>query len=146
VLRYAAAPRPPAARPQPSAVSFLPCASGDIFNLAPTNIAREKEIMEMFDTSVKEKINAEVQQKVTKSLAAQKRDEPRQKELETHFTHALESLFARIERGMTVEIRFLPPKDAATATSPGADLIAAEIESDINTAAWRRTGAKAPPN
>jgi hypothetical protein len=73
------------------------------------SIEREKDILEFFDKSVKDKIDASVTEKIRELMAGKDSAEPRMKELEAHLGRALESLLARIERGMTVEVRYLPP-------------------------------------
>lgn len=68
-----------------------------------------KILLEMFDTNIKKTIDVAVEARVKELAPPTDGKDGRARELETHLNHALHSLFARIERGMTVEIRFLPP-------------------------------------
>jgi hypothetical protein len=85
------------------------------------NIEGDAAIVEMFDLSIKKTIDAAVDAKVKELAPPTDGKDGRARELETHLNYALHSLFARIERGMTVEIRFLPPPapaDSAAVASP----------------------------
>jgi hypothetical protein len=73
------------------------------------NIEGDKAILDMFDLSITKTIDAAVEAKVKELAPPTDGKDGRAQELDTHLNHALHSLFARIERGMTVEIRFLPP-------------------------------------
>ena len=68
-----------------------------------------EEISEIFDKKIKEVIDAAVSEK-TSQLVAPEGATGRKAEQRTDIAWALEALFARVERGMTVEIRFLAPE------------------------------------
>lgn len=72
-------------------------------------IEGDKALLSMFDNSIKQTVDAAVEAKVKELVPSTGETDGRKKELETHLDHALHSLFARIERGMTIEIKFLPP-------------------------------------
>jgi hypothetical protein len=74
-------------------------------------IAREKDLLDILDKSVTEKIEATIKARVRELVPDESDGRP--KELQTHMTLALQSMFARVERGMSIEIRFLPPSVAA---------------------------------
>lgn len=84
-------------------------------------IEGDKAILGMFDASIKQTIDTAVEAKVREIAPPTDEKDGRARELDTHLRQALHSLFARIERGMTVEIRFLPPPapgDSATSEAP----------------------------
>ncbi|GJL80246.1 MAG: hypothetical protein NPINA01_32350 [Nitrospinaceae bacterium] len=75
----------------------------------------EKEIKSIFDKKIEETIDKAIKEK-TKSLLEQNKDESlRKNEQDIDISWALKSILARIERGMTVEIRFLPPAQEESA-------------------------------
>ena len=81
------------------------------------NMEGGEEILGMFDDTIKKTVDAAIEAKSKELVEAMpKAKEGRARELETHMSYALESLFARIERGMTVEIRFLPPPTTTSET------------------------------
>lgn len=85
----------------------------------------EREVEDIFDKKIRSTIESAVEAK-TEDLVAQIVDKSeRAREQRQHLKISLESLLARIERGMTVEIRCLaPPKeigaDETTGTKPEA--------------------------
>lgn len=79
--------------------------------LKPLEAEITKTVCDAIDARVKE-LMARVEEK-----------KGRKHELETALRWAMESLFARIERGMTVEIRFIPPAESRETIEGG------EIES-----------------
>jgi hypothetical protein len=74
----------------------------------------DDEIKDFFDSKIEKTIEAAVAEKVAELMKDTKDKPGRTKEQEIDLTWALKSLLARIERGMTVEIRYLapPPKPA----------------------------------
>lgn len=68
----------------------------------------EQEAGEMFEKKIKKSIDEAIEQKISELF---KRDSTpgREKELQNHLHWALESLLAYIERGVIIEVRFLPP-------------------------------------
>ncbi len=62
-----------------------------------------------FDERITATVKAAIDEKTKELVAAGNAKAGRKEELRVAVETALESLFARIERGMTVEIRFLPP-------------------------------------
>jgi hypothetical protein len=72
----------------------------------------------MFDMNIKKTIEAAVEAKVKELVPSTNAKDGRARELDTQLNMALQSLFARIERGMTVEIRFLPPNTTSETGGP----------------------------
>ena len=68
-----------------------------------------EEVENIFGTKIKQEINAAVETKVAEILASSKAPKARHAELGGHLTKALEALLAKIERGMTIELRIAPP-------------------------------------
>ena len=103
------------------------------------NIEGDKAILDMFDLSITKTIDAAVEAKVKELVPPTDGKDGRARELDTHLNRALHSLFARIERGMTVEIRFLLPpvrSEAVGLEAPGETTAApfaqlAEISSQL---------------
>lgn len=69
----------------------------------------EDEVENIFGTKIKQEIKAAVDSKVAEIVANSKAPQAQRPELEAHLTKALEALLAKIERGMTVELRIGPP-------------------------------------
>ncbi|ESY63256.1 MULTISPECIES: hypothetical protein [Mesorhizobium] len=63
----------------------------------------------MLDDSIKKLAAKSVEERVEELLATATGDQGRKNEQRTDLTWAVESILARVERGMTVEIRMLPP-------------------------------------
>jgi hypothetical protein len=89
------------------------------------NVLTEVEVDKLFDTKIKEHIEAALETKVTE-LSAQLEKSPRANEQRNDLNWALRSILAHIERGMLVEVRFIPPA-AAKAVEAGADAPPASI-------------------
>jgi hypothetical protein len=73
-----------------------------------TDVLTEKEITDLFDKKITDKISAAIDAKVDELL----KDDGtagRVKEQRTDLKWALESILAHVEQGMIVEIRFVPP-------------------------------------
>ncbi|MES2435906.1 MAG: hypothetical protein V4586_19000 [Pseudomonadota bacterium] len=68
-----------------------------------------KEVEDFFDSKIKTEIETAVAVKVEEILADGKAPAKRKGELNTHLTWALESILAKVERGMTIELRIAPP-------------------------------------
>ncbi len=81
-------------------------------------IEGDKALLELFDASIKQTIEAAVEAKVKEVAPSADAADGRARELDIHLRHALDSLFARIERGMTVEIRFIPPPASSDDLNP----------------------------
>jgi hypothetical protein len=71
------------------------------------------EIEKFFGTKIKESVKSEVEKQAEKLLETISDNGGRRNELRNGLEWALDSLLARVERGMTVEIRLLPPPVAA---------------------------------
>ncbi|HEY1382488.1 MAG TPA: hypothetical protein VGF43_02680, partial [Dongiaceae bacterium] len=69
----------------------------------------EEEIESFFGSKIKQTIAQEIEQRTTELVGGHDGKAGRKEEQRTYLRWALESVLARIERGMTVEIRFLPP-------------------------------------
>ena len=69
----------------------------------------EQEIETIFGGKIKETIDNAIEHKVVEILGADGGNQGRKQEQKTYLNWALNSILARVERGMTVEIRFLPP-------------------------------------
>jgi len=70
----------------------------------------EDDIKEMFDDKIQKTIDIAIEGKVDELLGSADGNPGRPHEQRTDLTWALESLMALIERGLKVEIRFLPPQ------------------------------------
>jgi len=68
----------------------------------------EEEVENIFGAKIKQEIKAAVDSKVAEILANSKAPKARQPEMGSHLTKALEALLAKIERGMTIELRIGP--------------------------------------
>jgi hypothetical protein len=81
----------------------------------------QEELEQLYEGKIQKAVDKAVENHVEVLLESAKGDEGRQSEQRIDLQWALTALFARLERGMTVEIRFLPPphsqapEDAATA-------------------------------
>lgn len=67
------------------------------------------EVSEIFDKKIKDVVDASIDEKTTE-LVGPDGVTGRKAEQRTDIAWALEALFARVERGMTVEIRFIAPE------------------------------------
>jgi hypothetical protein len=70
----------------------------------------EEEIREFFDSKIDKTIKKAIEEKVSEILPEPKRATGRIHEQRTDLAWALESILARVERGMRVEVRLLPPE------------------------------------
>jgi hypothetical protein len=73
------------------------------------------QIEKMFDDTIKQEVEKAVQEHTAEIMKGIKGRKGRENEQETHIKWALESIISRVERGMTVEIRMLPPPKAKVA-------------------------------
>ena len=76
----------------------------------------EKEIKEFFDAKIEKNIREAIDAKATELLDTSQGTHSPQKH--TEIAWAIESVLARVERGVTVEIRFVPPATNADADGP----------------------------
>ncbi len=81
----------------------------------------DEEIKAFFDSKIEKAIDDAI--KLKASQIAPPNGEGRSHELLTGMEWALRSILTRVERGMTVEVRFLPPKSAKGAEPPSPDQI-----------------------
>jgi hypothetical protein len=83
------------------------------------DVFSESEIDSLFDSKIKEKINIAVEKKVSE-LVPDDGSPGRAKEQKTDLKWALESILAHVERGVTIEVRFLPPspREATESADP----------------------------
>jgi hypothetical protein len=80
----------------------------------------EEEVKLIFDKKIEDIIRGSIMEKVNELLPTSGGSTGRVNELRTDLTWALESVLTRVERGMTVELRFLPPPQRADAApTPG---------------------------
>ncbi|WP_282091223.1 hypothetical protein [Epibacterium ulvae] len=70
-----------------------------------------KEIEEFFDKKIEKTIKLEVEKKVASLLKEGKATKAQQGELKGQLTWALNSLLAKMERGLTIELRIAPPSE-----------------------------------
>lgn len=75
---------------------------------------------DLLNESITKTIETEVEKKVTELVDGSKADDGRKNEQKIDLRWALESILARVERGMSVEIRLLPPpiKEAEDGEEP----------------------------
>jgi hypothetical protein len=89
----------------------------DIRNLrastANLKIPAAQNLAEQYDALINETVQANVRQEAERLAGESGADKARQNELSTHLEMALHGMLERIERGMTVELRFLPPTKPA---------------------------------
>jgi len=64
----------------------------------------EKELEDFLDNKVKKSLDAAVKEEVLRLSTESSLENPRKKELESELSWALKALFARVERGMRVEL------------------------------------------
>lgn len=74
---------------------------------------KDDPIAKLFDAKIKEVVDASVEAKVQEVLKDVDGKNGRKHEQASDMKWALESILARVERGMTVEIRLLPPATPA---------------------------------
>lgn len=70
---------------------------------------KDEPIQQLFEGTINKTIAAAVEAKVEEVVSTIEGKEARKNEQRTDIKWALESILARVERGMTVEIRMLPP-------------------------------------
>ncbi|QKD02213.1 hypothetical protein [Mesorhizobium loti] len=87
---------------------------------------KEDPIAELFDAKINKVVGASIDAKVQEILDKVDGRDGRKHEQATDLKWALESILARVERGMTVEIRLLPP----AISDGGDDAAAAKIQFD----------------
>ena len=68
-----------------------------------------EEIEKLIDEKIKNKITNEIDGFKTNILESKKLEKGRKHEIETSLNHILEDILSRVESGMTVEVRFIPP-------------------------------------
>lgn len=71
----------------------------------------EDEVKQIFEARIKKTIEEEVAARVAATIELGKEEVGRKQELRNGLEWALNSILYRIERGMTVEVRFLPPAE-----------------------------------
>lgn len=76
---------------------------------AKIDALKNEPINEIFESSIKKTIEASIEAKTGELVGAITGKDARKNEQRTDLKWALESILARVERGMTVEIRMLPP-------------------------------------
>lgn len=105
----------------------------DIRNLrastANLKIPAAQTLAEQYDALINETVEANVREEAERLAAGSGADGARQNELANHLGLALHGMLERIERGMTVEIRFLPPvKPAEGEATEDSDSAAADFD------------------
>jgi hypothetical protein len=83
-----------------------------------TDMANKAELTALLDKSIKDTLEAAVKAKAAELVPVRADVAGRKHELQGQMEWALESILTRVERGMAVEIRFLPPKAVATDGAP----------------------------
>ncbi len=76
---------------------------------AKAQVFSEDEIEDIFGSKITEEIDKKVDEKVSEILNESKAPAERKGELEGRLQWALKALLAKVERGMTVELRISPP-------------------------------------
>ena len=76
-------------------------------------IHTEKELQALFDDKINEKFTAAIKSQVLRLLGPEEQQAGRRTELRSLLTWALESLIARVERGIQIEIRSVAPVASA---------------------------------
>lgn len=71
-----------------------------------------KSMVQGFDEIIAHTVESRIREEAHRLAVESKADSSRKNELTNHLVKAIEGLLARIERGMKVDIRFLPPPDA----------------------------------
>jgi hypothetical protein len=69
----------------------------------------EQPVVQVLEDQIQQQIEKCVKDKVDEILKDYNGPEPRKRELENPLTTSLEQILQRVERGMTVEIRLIPP-------------------------------------
>jgi hypothetical protein len=82
-------------------------------------IEQETDILRILDSSIINTVEKAIKEKVAGMIPDASDGRPR--EMQSHLKLALDSLFARIERGMIVEVRFVPPPPEEGMVSAAAD-------------------------
>jgi hypothetical protein len=82
-----------------------------------TNVLTEKEAGEIFDKKIHERIEAAIESKLDELAPKDDGTPGRAKEQRIDLKWALESILAHVERGMIVEVRFVPPPEKAAETA-----------------------------
>jgi hypothetical protein len=77
----------------------------------------DEDILGKIENNVKKKVEQSIKERAAELIKEYRKDDARKNELEAGLKWAMQSLMARVERGMIVEVRFLPPpkpKDGAS--------------------------------
>jgi hypothetical protein len=81
----------------------------------------DEKIVAMLENQVTAKVEAAIKAKAEEIVANYAGEEGRKNELRNSLNGALELMLQRVERGMTVEIRLIPPPSAAAEQAEAAD-------------------------
>ena len=87
-------------------------------NEKSTAISDKTNLLKIYDEMIGEKIDKAVDEKLNEMLASVKNNNGRKNEQEKHLRYALESILSRLESGMTIELRALPPPKEQGAEDP----------------------------
>ncbi len=74
-------------------------------------ISFDEDELKIFENKVDKLIDAKVKERVAEIMETSKTEGPRSQEVENGLIWAHRALLARIERGMTLDVRFLPPAE-----------------------------------
>lgn len=85
-------------------------------NLA--GVPQAKALAEQFDSIIDQTLQTRIRERADALAAEATSDEGRRHELGNHLAKALEGLLARIERGMKIDIRVLPPSEPEEGEDP----------------------------
>lgn len=92
----------------------------------------EAEIKEFFDSKIEKTIKEAIDEKVSELLGPRSQTPGRTNETRGLLEWALESILARIERGLTVEIRLVPPPTKQPEAETEADKTSTKTFAEIN--------------
>ncbi len=76
----------------------------------------------MFDTELEKQIDKSIEEKVDELLGKSEIEQSRKTELNKALHDTLRALLARIERGMSIEVRMLPPEISIDEDGEGEEL------------------------
>lgn len=76
---------------------------------AKTDSFSQKEIKSFFDEKIESTVRAEIDRRVDELVPVAEGQRGRKHEQRTDIAWALEAILSRVERGMVVEVRMLPP-------------------------------------
>lgn len=88
----------------------------------------DEGVTKALDAGTKQIVDKQIAKRVEELVGDNKSEDGRTHEVRNSLERAMKDLFARVERGMTVEIRLLPPSPEQAAADPKAAEVAAKYE------------------